>query len=182
MEMCLTLKVEKQEISKLADKVTALIHSGIYNIDIVIDKHWQMSLDDMIAYERQLMKISRIIYFIKSIKREFVCINVLTDIFSPQEEKDAMFTMCKGCPCTQCKPNPEVFKEFTGFANIPFKDYCRKSFVEMLCSGALLKQLKGDDEPIDWSDITEEEWFELQLLKGAQHELQTAVKQSDIQD
>lgn len=170
MDMCLTLKIKREELSKLADRVTAVIHGGIYNIDILVENHWEMSQDDLAVYAGQLNKIAEKILFIKEIKRETVSINVLTDIFSPQKSKDPMLTMCVDCPCTQCQPDRAVFKEFTGFENIPFQDYCKKAFTEMSISGMLLEKLIH--QPVDWSDLDEKTWFELQLLKGAQHAIQ----------
>lgn len=179
MELCLNLKIKKEEIPKLADQITALLYGGIYNIDLFIENHWELSDGDLEIYQEQLTAIAGMICFIKEIKRENVCLNVLTDIFSPGEAKDESLTMCKDCPCTHCRPDKTAFKEFTGFENIPFRDYCKKPFKELAVSGVLLGQLVR--QPVEWTDLDEADWFELQLLKGAQYAIQDQDEQSNME-
>lgn len=180
MEMRLSLNIGKEELGNLADQVTAIIHGGIYNIDVLVERHWEMNQYDLAVYADQLNKIAQMIRFLKDIKREHVCINVLTDIFGPKPEKDPVFTMCADCPCSQCRPEPALFKEITGFENIPFQAYCQKAFTEMAVSGKLLENLLH--QPVDWSDLDAKTWFELQLLKGAQHAIQAPSGQSAAED
>lgn len=94
----------------------------------------------------------------------FVQVDVLTDIFfltNDDNKINSNYLLCLYCPCLQCNPNSNLFKNYTNNEYLPFNEYCNKSFIEKEISIFLLNKLKdinfnliSDFELVDISDIT----------------------------
>lgn len=161
--MSLKFEIKTEEITKLHDLVYASVISGERDFDITIIDIECMTDQDFNNYEIELNKLTEMIIGLHGLKRYEIAVNVLTDpIMGVSREVDPKFVICVDCPCVQCAQDEVLFKERTGFENIPPEFYCRKSFLEL----SFARKIGRSIFALELDDFDHKDWRECILYKG----------------